>query len=85
MIFRGMEAQFRDFAATLGIDAVVSIPVAAKSGDNVTSRSDRMPWYDGPSLREYLEDVEPRSAGRAAAVSHADPVGKPATRGFSRL
>jgi sulfate adenylyltransferase large subunit len=59
VIFRGMEAQFRDFAATLGIDAVVSIPVAAKSGDNVTSRSDRMPWYDGPSLLEYLEDVEP--------------------------
>jgi len=43
MVFRGMDGQFRDFAATLGIDAVASIPVAAKSGDNIVSRSDHMP------------------------------------------
>ena len=84
VIFRGMEAQFRDFAADLSFDAVASIPVAAKSGDNVTRRSDHLPWYDGPSLLDYLENVEP-TPGRAAAVSHADPVGQPATRGFSRL
>jgi sulfate adenylyltransferase subunit 1 (EFTu-like GTPase family) len=47
VIFRGMEAQFRDFAATLGIDAVVSIPVAAKSGDNVTSRPIACPGMTG--------------------------------------
>jgi sulfate adenylyltransferase large subunit len=63
--FRAMEAQFREFATALCIDAVVAIPLAAKSGDNIASRSPHMPWYDGPSLLDYLEEVEPaRSVGR---------------------
>ena len=57
--FRAMERQFREFAAALGFQAIVSIPLAAKSGDNITSRSAHMPWYAGPSLLEYLEEVEP--------------------------
>jgi sulfate adenylyltransferase large subunit len=57
--FRAMERQFKAFAAALGFDAIVSIPVAAKSGDNIASRSAHMPWYAGPSLLEYLEEAEP--------------------------
>ena len=57
--FRTLEKDFHEFAAALGIDRIVAIPLAAKSGDNVTSRSAHMPWYTGPSLLEYLEDVEP--------------------------
>ena len=60
--FRSMETQFQAFAAALGIDDIASIPVAAKSGDNIANPSDRMPWYDGPSLLEYLEEVEPARA-----------------------
>ena len=37
---------------------VIFIPMCAKDGDNVVSRSERMPWYDGPSLLEHLEQVE---------------------------
>jgi sulfate adenylyltransferase large subunit len=59
VVFRGMEAQFRDFAAALGVDEIVAIPLAAKSGDNIVSRSDRMPWYDGPTLLDYLETAQP--------------------------
>ena len=40
-------------------DDIVCIPLAAKSGDNVASRSQHMPWYRGPSLLEDLEEVEP--------------------------
>jgi sulfate adenylyltransferase large subunit len=36
----------------------VAIPLSALHGDNITSRSDRMPWYGGPSLLEHLETVE---------------------------
>jgi sulfate adenylyltransferase large subunit len=64
VIFRAMEAQFRDFAAALGVDEIVAIPVAAKSGDNIVSRSDRMSWYGGPTLLDYLETAQP---ARAAA------------------
>ena len=34
------------------------IPVSATEGDNITSRSDRMDWYTGPSLLQYLENVD---------------------------
>ena len=56
--FRAIETQFRGFAAGIGVDDVVAIPVAAKSGDNVVSRSSHMPWYGGPTLLQYLETAE---------------------------
>ena len=37
---------------------VHAIPLSALHGDNVITRSDRTPWFDGPSLLEYLETVE---------------------------
>lgn len=83
--FRTLEKDFHEFAVALGIDRIVAIPLAAKSGDNITSRSAHMPWYTGPSMLEYLEDVEPVRAPAATIVSHADPMGQPAQRGFSRL
>jgi sulfate adenylyltransferase large subunit len=47
-----------DFAAILKGAALYPIPVSALLGDNVITRSDRTPWFDGPSLLEYLETVE---------------------------
>ena len=34
------------------------IPMSALDGDNVVERSARMPWYDGPVLLDFLEQVE---------------------------
>ncbi len=34
------------------------IPISALDGDNVVEPSQRMPWYDGPPLLEWLEQVE---------------------------
>ncbi|HEU0097594.1 MAG TPA: adenylyl-sulfate kinase [Allosphingosinicella sp.] len=48
-----------DYAA-LGED-FTAIPVSALSGDNVAVRSPAMPWYEGPSLLEHLEAVEPEA------------------------
>ena len=45
-------------AARLGGAELTVIPIAAKHGDNVVHRSDRTPWYNGPTLLEYLEGVE---------------------------
>ena len=36
---------------------VHAVPLSALHGDNVTSPSDRTPWYDGPGLLGYLETV----------------------------
>jgi sulfate adenylyltransferase large subunit len=57
--FGAVEADFRAWAKDVGVDEVVCIPLAAKSGDNVVSRSSHMPWYRGPTLLEHLEQTEP--------------------------
>jgi bifunctional enzyme CysN/CysC len=53
-----IEADYRRFAEQLKIENVVAIPLSALTGDNVTSPSSRMPWYGGPTLLEYLEQVQ---------------------------
>lgn len=55
--FGEIVAEYREFAARLGIPDVVCIPLSARDGDNVVEKSARTPWYDGPPLLEYLETV----------------------------
>src|SRR5215813_4091617 len=62
--FEEIATQFSAFAAGLGNPEVRVIPIAARSGDNVTSRSSRMPWYQGPTLLEHLHSVEVAGADR---------------------
>jgi bifunctional enzyme CysN/CysC len=50
--------EYRELAASLGITEVHCLPVAAPTGENVGSRSTRMPWYDGPCLLELLETID---------------------------
>ena len=54
-VFEGIAS---DFSALLGGSSLYPIPLSALHGDNVITRSDRTPWFDGPSLLEYLETVE---------------------------
>ncbi len=56
-VFRPIAETFRQIADQLGIEMVHCVPVSALFGDNVTRRSDRMPWYGGPSLMEILEEA----------------------------
>jgi bifunctional enzyme CysN/CysC len=56
--FRELAAGYREFASRLGVDAVTCIPLSALHGDGVVRRSANMPWYEGPTLLEYLESVE---------------------------
>jgi len=56
--FNGIEEEFRSFATDLGFEDIMCIPMSALDGDNVTAKSDRVPWYNGPSLLDYLETVD---------------------------
>jgi bifunctional enzyme CysN/CysC len=56
-IYRRIESDYRDFASRLGMEDVTGIPVCATNGDNVVTRSDRMSWYQGPTLMQHLEAV----------------------------
>jgi bifunctional enzyme CysN/CysC len=50
-------ADFSSWASRLDVHDVRFIPISALHGDNVVNRSDRMPWYDGPTLLYHLERV----------------------------
>jgi sulfate adenylyltransferase subunit 1 len=55
--FDAIVAEFLRHAGRFGIADVVAVPVSALFGDNVVDRSDRAPWYTGPTLLEHLESV----------------------------
>jgi bifunctional enzyme CysN/CysC len=61
--FEEIVTRFSAFAVGLSGAVIRAIPVAARSGDNVTERSVRMPWYRGPTLLEHLHSVEVSSGG----------------------
>ncbi|TPN44099.1 MULTISPECIES: sulfate adenylyltransferase subunit CysN [unclassified Mesorhizobium] len=65
-VFDEIEAAYRSFAEPLGFVSLQAIPLSARYGDNVRSRSAKLPWYQGPTLVEYLESVEVDSDRRAA-------------------
>jgi sulfate adenylyltransferase large subunit len=56
-IFGAIRAEFVALASQLGLKSVTVIPVSALEGDNVVTPSAAMPWYEGPTLLEYLETV----------------------------
>jgi len=55
--FEKIRDEFHEFAARLDIQDVTTIPMSALGGDNVVTKSDKTPWYDGPSLLSHLEEV----------------------------
>ncbi|MDQ0332113.1 bifunctional enzyme CysN/CysC [Mesorhizobium sp. YL-MeA3-2017] len=60
--FDRIVAEYRDFARDLGFESIAPIPMSARFGDNVSARSERMAWYQGPTLIEHLETVPVDSA-----------------------
>jgi len=56
--FQKIVADYTEFAKQLGIEEITFIPMSAFKGDNVTAPSERMPWYTGTSLMQFLETVE---------------------------
>ena len=82
-IFETIRGDFAKFAESLGAGAVTAIPVSALRGDNVAMRSDSAPWYDGPTLLDHLEQVEPEPA--AALQSFRMPVQTVIRDGADRL
>ena len=53
-------AAARTALEAVGVTVTATVPVSARDGDNVATRSARTPWYDGPALAELLADIVPR-------------------------
>ena len=56
-VFRRLVADYTEFATKLSVQDLAFIPISALVGDNVVHKSDKMPWYDGPTLMHHLENV----------------------------
>jgi len=56
--FDTIVADYRAFAAKVGLGEVTAIPISGLKGDNIAAASAAMDWYRGPTLIEHLETVE---------------------------
>jgi bifunctional enzyme CysN/CysC len=71
--FDAIVADYAAFAENIGIAGFTAIPLSGLSGANVATRSEAMPWYDGPALLPHLETI-PVDTDRAAAAPFRLPV-----------
>ncbi|MBP2512245.1 sulfate adenylyltransferase subunit CysN [Sphingomonas sp. PvP018] len=64
--FDAIVADYRAFAASIGIDRFTAIPLSGLTGENVATQAATMPWYTGLPLLAHLEtvpiDVDARQA-----------------------
>lgn len=56
-VFNSIKKDLEDFSAKLDVKDINFIPISALKGDNVVDRSEKMKWYDGPTLMYLLENV----------------------------
>lgn len=61
-VFRTIEQELKKFIQNFPCHSVTVIPVSATVGDNITSHSEKMSWYQGRPLLDYLEELEIKSA-----------------------
>ena len=57
-VFDDIVARYKEFARKLYVKDITFIPVSAKFGDNVVTKSEKMPWYKGKTLLQHLETIE---------------------------
>lgn len=53
--FQQIQSEYRAWLKSIGVEPKVFIPISAKQGDNIASRSANMPWWEGPTVLETLD------------------------------
>ncbi|MDB5772869.1 MAG: sulfate adenylyltransferase subunit 1 [Burkholderiales bacterium] len=56
-VYDRIVGEYQKFAQQLGLKDIRPIPLSALAGDNVVAKTDKMPWYQGPTLIELLESL----------------------------
>src|SRR2546425_2876511 len=54
--FNQIEEEYRAYLRNIGVEPKLFIPIAAKHGDNVAARSVNMPWWQGRTVLETLDE-----------------------------
>lgn len=54
-VFESIRDEYRAFLKQIGVEPLDVIPCSAREGDNIVGKSDRMPWYQGPSTLDIVD------------------------------
>ena len=65
-VYERIVGAYTAFAQSLGLKDITAIPLSALAGDNVVDKSDKMAWYQGPTLIELLESLSVYDEAHAA-------------------
>lgn len=57
-IYNNIAIDYAEIARSLQLKDVVYLPISALKGDNIVDRSEKLTWYEGPTLLELLEQTE---------------------------
>ncbi len=57
-VFNNIVIEYAEVAKQLGLTDVTYIPISALNGDNIVDRSEKISWFDGKPLLEFLEEIE---------------------------
>lgn len=57
-VYNDIKEDFLKFSKQLNIPDIRFIPISALDGDNVVNKSEKTPWYQGPTLMDTLETIE---------------------------
>src|ERR1700716_1723372 len=66
--FNDISGEITSHLIGLGITPSAVIPISARDGDGVTARTPRIDWYDGPTVVEALDALEPARPPDALAL-----------------
>lgn len=56
--FEKIKKEIQDLASELSLESIKIIPLSATEGDNLTKKSENIPWYKGEPLLTYLENID---------------------------
>jgi bifunctional enzyme CysN/CysC len=62
-IFKDIEEDLSETIERLEIANIQFVPVSALAGDNVVYGTENMPWYQGPTLLEYIQEWDIQDSG----------------------
>ena len=83
--FDAIVADYRAFAAEIGLKDIVAIPISGLKGDNIATASAHSPWYTGPAADGAPGDGPHRRGRAGQAVPDAGAVGQPPRPRLPRL
>lgn len=62
-VFKSIQEGLEETITRLEITNIDFVPVSALAGDNVVHRTSNMPWYEGPTLLEYIQEWDLKDSG----------------------